>query len=271
MYPTFLFVPGNKPDLFPKALRSGAEVAILDLEDAVGLADKKMARELVLTFLQEPIDIHQHTRLALRSNSLSSPWGKIDLKEMKAKGIEPEWYIHPKTESAEQVKELDTYFGENTKIILMIESMRGFYDLREIASASKKVVGLALGGADFTYETGLANNWDSLYFYRSMLVMHAKANGLFAIDSPYFDFKDTEGLKTEMQQLKNMGFEGRLVIHPSQIRIIQAVMRPTEAEVDEAEAIIATFEAAAGNVCQWQGKMIDEPIYQKALRTAGHV
>jgi len=83
---TLLFVPGNKSDLFPKALRSGANVAILDLEDAVGIADKEMARETVFNYLQN-IDNQSLTQLALRSNSLSSPWGKADLEEMKKNEI----------------------------------------------------------------------------------------------------------------------------------------------------------------------------------------
>lgn len=265
MLTTLLFVPGNKPDLFPKALRSGANVAILDLEDAVGISDKEMARETVLNYLQN-VDSESITQLALRTNSLSSPWGKADLEGMKKRNIQPKIYVHPKTENAAQVRELDAYFTDNTQIILMIESMKGFYYLAEIAAASKKVVALALGGADFTNETGIKNEWESLYFYRSMLVMHAKAHDLAAIDSPYFDFKDTEGLRKEMLQLKNIGYSGRLVIHPSQINVIQAVMKPTEIEIEEAKAIIEVFEAANGNVCQWKGQMIDEPIYRKALR-----
>lgn len=267
---TLLFVPGNKPQMFKKSLTYGADMIILDLEDAVSPNEKDEARKLVYDFFEQEVPhLQTNTKIALRTNTISSASGRKDLEELRRRHIQPDWYVHPKTENADQVKKLERYFGDDTQMILMIESMAGFVHLHEIAGAGTLVRGFAFGGADFTNDSGLHYDWEAMYFYRSNLVMQAKAHDLFAIDSPYFNYKDSEGLRVEMQRLKNIGFAGRLLIHPSQIEVVRSVMLPTEKELQEARGIKEAFEAAGGNVCQYNGKMIDEPIYKKALRVLG--
>ncbi|MFN0200072.1 MAG: HpcH/HpaI aldolase/citrate lyase family protein [Bacteroidia bacterium] len=263
---SILFVPANKIELLPKAFAKQPDVVLLDLEDAVSLQEKDAAREQVFQYLTHH-DLPEN--LALRINSITTPEGLADILVLQKTKLKLKLMFLAKVES---YAELEIYYqhlkSHCEKVIPFIESTKAFSQLTEIAK-HPFLAGLTIGGADLCKETGMVSSWENLAFYRNLLVMNTVSNKILAIDSPYFEFKNLEGLKIEAEKCKQMGFSGKLAIHPSQVEILNTAFAPTAAELEKAERIIEAFEAAGGNVCQLEGEMIDYPIYWRALKLRG--
>lgn len=271
---SLLFVPGNRPERFSKARLSGADAIILDLEDGVPLAEKGVARQHVRQALDEmamgpcPVLIRINSTPDHRDEDL-------DLAvHPHAGGL-----MIPKCSSARDVLEIvhrvtkierkKRFRPNSTRIFALIESARATIELPRIAGASRRIAALALGAEDWCLDMGIARTREGreLDFVRWSVSACAHAHGLLAIDTPFADFQDVEGLRADSESARRMGFSGKLAIHPGQVATINDAFAPSESEVAAASAIVSAFtEAEARGECVLNlgGKMVDRPIADRA-------
>ena len=261
---SWLFTPATRPERFAKASQAGADVAILDLEDAVAPGDKVRARNTALDYLAgNPSDGTLH---ALRINGLDTRTGISDLDALLGSKAAPDFLVLPKTETAGHLEILDrllTAAGKATRLIGLIESARGLAAVEAIATATPRLVGLMLGAADMAADLGAAIAWDPLAFARGRLIAACALAGVTPIDAPFFDTRDEVGLKKEVAAAVALGFAAKAAIHPAQIGAINAALAPTAEAVEKARAIIRENSKGVGMI---DGQMIDEAIARKARR-----
>jgi (S)-citramalyl-CoA lyase len=262
---SWLFTPATHPERFAKASQAGADVAILDLEDAVAPKDKALARGVALDYLAgKPAG---SALRALRINGLDTSAGIADLDALLGSAAAPDFLVLPKTETAGHLQILDrllTKAGKVTRLIGLIESARGLAAMEAIAAATPRLFGLMLGAADMAADLGAATAWAPLSFARGRLIAACALAGPMPIDSPFFDLRDEAGLKHEVAAAVAFGFGAKAAIHPAQIGAINAALTPSAAAVEKARAILAENAKGVGAV---DGQMIDEAVARKARRT----
>jgi (S)-citramalyl-CoA lyase len=267
--PAILFTPGNRLNRFSKAQEAGANGIILDLEDAVAVAEKDQAREIVFNYLSTK-GSDNFARI-VRINSLSTEYGLTDLLKIAA---HPKLYfdaiLYPKAESSVELNIIHSVLKSsqnNVPIIAIIESLNGLKNIDEIVSNSRNIEGVMFGAADFSVEMNSTLDFQSLLYSRSKIVLAATARDLAIYDTPFFNFSDEPALIAESLSIKNLGFTGKAAIHPAQISAIKSVFKPSDETYEEANEIIRIYEKAKGAACQYKGKMIDVPVYKKAVHT----
>jgi (S)-citramalyl-CoA lyase len=261
---SWLFTPATRPDRFEKAAASGADVSIIDLEDSVAPSDKAEARRTALAHLAQP-SAGSGGR-ALRVNGLETRFGLADLQALLESSASPDYLVLPKTESAAHLQILDRLLaeaGKATRLVALMESARGLAAVEEIATATPRLEALLFGAADMSADLGTQTAWAPLAHARSRLVAACALAGVLAIDSPFFDMKDHDGLTHETAQAVALGFAGKAAIHPNQITAINAALTPRPEEVARARAILAENVKGVGMV---QGQMVDEAVARKARR-----
>jgi (S)-citramalyl-CoA lyase len=259
---SWLFTPGARPDRFDKAAASGADVSIIDLEDAVAPADKAKARQMALAHLAQPGA--SSCGRALRMNGLDTRFGLADLQALLESSARPDFLVLPKTESAAHLHILDRLLaeaGKATRLVALIESARGLAACEAIAASTPRLEALLFGAADMSADLGAGTAWAPLAYARSRLIAACALAGVLAIDSPFFDVKDREGLTQETMQAVALGFAGKSAIHPNQIAPINAALTPSPDAVAHARAILAENAKGVGVV---QGQMVDEAVARKA-------
>lgn len=280
---SLLFTPGNRLDRVPKALAAGADAVILDLEDAVGAADKLASRAAVTAFFAaaEP-GLRVSAMIGVRVNSLQSELGRADLAALATlpAAQRPDFLVFPKAETVAEPALCRQAFGADTAantaantvsgigmpaLIAIIESARGVLAAPALAAASG-VQALAVGGLDLCADLGCSFGWEPLLHARSAVVMAAASAGICAVDMPWFDLQDDSGLVAECQRVRALGYGAKLAIHPRHVAGVNAAFSPSAEERDYAEGVIAAFEAAAGNAFTFRGRMIDEPVIRSARR-----
>jgi citrate lyase beta subunit len=269
-----LFTPGSRLDRLPKAVASGADGVIVDLEDSIGADDKDRVRMAVVAYFKEHGRVKSDRPLAsaIRLNNLRSAAGRSDLDALNAAGVRPDVAMLSKVESAAEVQLAARKLPESVQIICLIETVLGVRFVNEIAAASPRLAALAFGGLDLSAETGGEPTWEALLWPRTAVVHACSAAGILALDQPFIDFANTAGLDLECIQTRPLGFVGKLAIHPSQVGPIQRAYQPTAEQLARARKIVAAYDAAGGNVVNVDGQMIDVPIYrsaQRVLRRAG--
>lgn len=275
-----MFMPGNNPALLQTAGLYGADTVIFDLEDAVAISEKDAARHLVhnaIKYMKFPCEI------AVRINHISTPYGKDDLEVILA--AKPDLIRLPKAEEAEDIKIIDDIITKaekkhnfpagSIKMMAAVESAKGLMNAYEIAKASPRMVALAIGGEDFVADlrTSRSKGGQELFVVRSQLVLAARAAGVQAIDSVFADINDEETFIAETKMIKGLGFDGKSVINPRQIRLVQEVFTPTEKEIMHAERVLAAYKDALERntgVIAVDGKMIDTPIVLRAERVMAY-
>jgi (S)-citramalyl-CoA lyase len=261
---SWLFTPATRPDRFAKAAAAGADVSIIDLEDSVAPNDKDRSRDTALAFLKahEPGGV----RYALRINGLDTLAGLRDLSAMLETDATPDYLVLPKTESAAHLHILDrllTSASKQTKLVGIVESARGLAAVEAVAAATPRLAGLMLGAADMAADLDAATAWEALAFVRARLVAACALTGVTAIDSPYFDVHDADGLKQEVARSIAFGFQAKAAIHPGQIAAINAALTPTPEAIEKARAVLAENAKGVGTI---GGQMIDEAVARKARR-----
>lgn len=275
---SILYASASNPANMAQAPLYHADCLVYDLEDSVSVAEKDAARFLVFNALHRP-RISQ-SELVVRINGLDTPFGLQDLEAIvRAK---PDLIRLPKCESPEIVRrvcdeisriEKETGIEEgSTGIMAIIETAFGLLNARETALASKRLVALSLGGEDFTasMKTTRTAKGAELYYARNAIALAARAAGIQAIDTVYADINDEEGLIEDTLSIKNIGYDGKVAIHPRQVDKINSLFTPTDKEIDKAIRIFAAIrEANARNsgVIALNGKMIDAPVVARARRT----
>lgn len=278
---TALFVPGNRPDRVDKALHSGADVVIVDMEDAVPLAQKEETRSKV----REKLIAQGGRRIIVRVNALESGFCQGDLDEVTVKELG--CLMLPKVESPDHIREINHRLLLLEKerglkpgavsVIPLIESARAVQDIFAILSEKTdpaRILTVAFGAADYSLDLGIEISTEGveLYYPRARIAVACRAAGIAPpLDTPFMiDLKDTEGLKADAMRAKQLGFQGKLCIHPNQIQPCQAIFSPSKEEILHAQRVIQAFEEAeAGGVAaiQLDGKFIDYPVVERARRT----
>lgn len=263
-YQSLLFVPGSRPERFAKALASGADLVVIDLEDAVGPADKDIAREAALSALGDP-------RLGIRINGVRTRQGFADLLATESAGRKPPFIMVPMVEAAAELEIVHALLGTGIGLLPLIETVKGLRGVDAIAAASG-VEGVMLGGADFAGELGVSMSWDALFAARSTIVMGCAAARVPSIDVPWLDLDDLDGLADETTRVKAMGFTARSVVHPKHVAVVHRVMRWTAEEIAEAHEAEAAYAAAGQSAVRFRGKMLEAPVmarYRRILAQEG--
>ena len=273
---TMMFLPGSNAGMLRDAPIYGADSIMFDLEDAVSLNEKDSARTLV-HFALKTFD-YSAVETVVRINSLETV-GKLDIEAMVLGGIDV--IRLPKTENAQDIidveAEIQKVEEENgievgrTKMMAAIETPGGALNAREIAHASDRLVGIAIGAEDYvtSMKTKRSADGTELLFARSMILHAAREAGISAIDTVYSDINNEEGLRAEVEHIKQLGFDGKSVINPRQIPVVNAVYAPSEKEIQDAKEIIWAIEEAeekGSGVIAVNGQMVDKPIVERAER-----
>lgn len=262
-----LFTPANRPDRFKKARELNVDGLIIDLEDAISLQEKETARGQAVSYLRDRTR-SEHFLECLRINSIHTRAGLKDLTALCDNDVRPDVLVLPKTESAHEISIINEILAPGTVSLLpLIETATGLAQAGEIARA-ENVVGIVFGGADFSADIGSTMDWEPLYSARAQIVQAAARAGVAAIDVPYLSLHDPDdsGIIAETRRVKAMGFTCKLSIHPKHVQPITTTLSPSAEEIEKARAIVSAYEAANGNACQLNGKMIDVPVYRSAKR-----
>ena len=246
-YRSVLYIPASKERALDKARSLDVDAIIFDLEDAVTPDAKVEARDTLKAALKE--GGYGARAKIIRLNGLDSAWGREDAEAMK--DAEADAFLLPKVSSAADVKALAAIIGKDKDIWAMIETPMGVMKAEEIA-AHPQMKGFVAGTNDLAKELNCRFRADRLPMITSlsMMLLAAKAHGIVAIDGVYNQFKDDEGLAAECAQGRDMGFEGKTLIHPAQVAVCNEAFSPSAEEIDLAERQIAAFEETEAS---WQG------------------
>lgn len=276
---TMMYVPGNTPGLIRDAAIFGADSIMFDLEDSISINEKDSARFLVFNALTS-LDFGD-LETVVRINGLDTPFGREDLEAIVR--ARPHIIRIPKTETAEDVIEVDEIVTDieekegipigTVQLLAALESVRGIVNVFNIVKASSRLVAIALGAEDYVTdlktERYYCGHGEELAYARSQVVVAARLAGLYALDTVYSDLDNMEKFEEEVRLIKQMGFDGKSVIHPKQIAIVHKLFTPDEKQINRAVKILKAMEEAkcAGTgVIAVDGKMVDEPMVIRAKR-----
>ena len=271
---SMMFVPGNNPGMIRDAAIYGADCLMFDLEDSVAITEKDAARYLVYNALTT-ID-YSPAEIVVRINDLESGLGIQDLEAIVR--ARPDVIRLPKTATAKDVtdceKEIERIEKEagipvgSTGMMAAIESAEGVLNAPQIALASKRLIGIALGAEDYVTDLKTTRaDGTELAFARGMIVNAARMAGIDALDTVYSDVNNEEGFLHEVNIIKKMGFSGKSVINPRQIEPLHRTFRPSQKDIDKALAIMDAIKEAnakGSGVASLKGKMIDKPVVARA-------
>lgn len=273
---TMMFVLGANAAMLRDAPLYGADSIMFDLEDAVSLKEKDSARVLVHSALKT-FD-YGNIEIVVRINALDAG-GAEDIEAMVLAGVDV--IRLPKTETAQDIIDVEAVITEveqqndipvgTTKMMAAIESAEGVLNAPAIAKSSTRLIGIALGAEDYVTNMKTRRHPDGqeLFFARSMILHAARAAGIAAIDTVYSDVDNTEGFEAEVRLIKQLGFDGKSVINPRQIPLVNNIYAPTEKEIQNAKEVIwgiREAEAKGSGVISVNGKMVDKPIVERAER-----
>ena len=289
-----LAVPGSSWKMIEKGARSEADLAFLDLEDAVAPAERPAARANIARAFRE-LDWRGKRRV-FRINETRSPDCHRDLIEVVsgAQGL-IDLVIVPKVDGRDDIVFVDRLLAQverglgldvgSIDIEAQIETAAGLANCEAIAAASPRLEALVFGPGDFAASLGMpvgaigvANEWDAAYpghrlhYALSRILVAARANGLRAIDGPYADFRDAEGFRRSCEIARALGYDGKWCIHPAQIEIVNEVFSPAEAELAAARAVVEAYDSALASgrgAARMDGTMIDAASLRMARRTLG--
>ncbi|MDF7638988.1 aldolase/citrate lyase family protein [Lactobacillus sp. ESL0791] len=274
---TMMFVPGNNPAMIKDAGIYGADSIMLDLEDAVSLTEKDAARMLVYNAIKT-VDFGG-AEIVVRVNGQDTPFYDEDVKAMVKAGVDV--IRLPKTESAEMIQKLvkdmekaeEEYGVEKGSIGVMaaIESAKGVLNSPTIATSTSLMMGLAVSGEDYTADMHTHRYPDGreLEFARNMVLQSARAADVYAFDTVFSNMKDTEGFYRETKYIYELGYDGKSLVNPRQIPMVNKVFNPSKEEIENAKNVenaIREAKAKGSGVISMNGKMVDKPVVAKATR-----
>jgi|TARA_B110000971_G_scaffold156124_1_gene159489 (S)-citramalyl-CoA lyase len=265
---SFIFSPGLKPEMFPKALASGTDIVCVELEDGIAPKDKSEARLKALQLFETP-QADDGVERIVRINSMRESFGIADVQAILATKTPPPALMMPKVRNSDEVIMLDnllTEAGHDTRLHIIIETNAGLEACFDIAHCSPRIDALFFGGVDMAAELRCENAWQPLLYARSRVVHAAASAGLDVVDVPFLDLNDPEGMVLEAQQAKSLGFSGKGSIHPKQIAELNAVFTPTDESIARAKRIIETFEEADTGLVVIDGKLIEKPVLRDMYR-----
>jgi citrate lyase subunit beta/citryl-CoA lyase len=271
-----MFVPANRANMVQRAHQTPADVIVLDLEDAVPPNDKTAAREAIRPHIES---LHAAGKsIHVRVNNLETRLTRDDLAAVIGPGVQA--LLYPKAESGQEIRDLDVLIREqeyhregmtpgDTALIPMIETARAVLRCEDIARASSRIAGLALGGEDYCADIGVPRTKDGreLEHIRRVMIHVCAAYRLRALDGIYATLGDEQGLREDAAYARSIGMKGKYVVHPEQVEPVNDVFSPSPEEIEAARNLIAEFEAAvaAGHgTVRIAGQMVDVPIANRA-------
>ena len=261
---TWLFVPGNRPELFDKAFASGADVVIFDVEDAVAPDDKPEARRAIARWCVA--STAHRSRLAIRINDPTTAWFAEDLELLRTTAVAAA--LLPKAESPEHIARVLRAMAADGLVIPMIESARGVANVETIASAVR-VLRLAFGTLDYAVDLDLSGDERGLAYAASRMAVASKCAGLASpIAGVTAELDDEARLAADVAFARACGFGAKLCVHPRQVEAVRRLLAPTPGEIDWATRVIAAAEVNPG-VFALDGKMVDRPVLLKAHAILG--
>ena len=261
-------MPASRPEMFPKAIASGADVVCVDLEDATATQDKDALRVDAISLACS--NDNPRVESILRINGLRTREGLLDLAAIAAKQRVPDGILIPKVKSAEEVRIICDLIGPmhpGLGLHLQIETNDGLENAREIAKASHKVKSVVFGGFDMSVGLRVEPGWDSLLYARQRLVHAAASANVDILDMPNFELADPAGVTEETHQALKIGFTGKCAIHPKQVAGISAVFTPSEEDVAQAKGLIAKFEAQDQAFTIIDNTIMEKPVVEQLYRT----
>ena len=265
---SFIFTPGLKPEMFPKALASGTDIVCVELEDGIAPKDKDEARKHALALFEVP-QVDDGVERILRINCMREKFGIDDVQAILSTDTPPPALMMPKVRTPDEVVMLDnllTERGHHTRLHIIIETNAGLEACYEIAHCSSRIDALFFGGVDMAAELRCENAWEPLLYARSRVVHAAASAGLDVIDVPYLDLEDHEGMVIAARLAKALGFSGKGSVHPKQIAALNDVFTPGTDEIARARRIIKTFEEADTGLVVIDGKLIEKPVLRDMYR-----
>jgi citrate lyase subunit beta/citryl-CoA lyase len=252
---SYLFVPGNRPDRFGKAVASGADAVILDLEDAVPPAEKIAARAHVSAWLSADHPV------IVRVNAFDTEWFQGDLGICRQPGVAG--VMLPKAEHAGHIEAVAARIGKTTPILPVVETALGLWNAEALARGPQ-VERLAFGAIDLGVDLQVSGD-EGLAAFRSQSVLVSRVAGIQPpIDAPTITFTDLERVRADAVRARRMGFGGKLCVHPAQVVPVHEAFAPTADEVAWARRVIAADAAASGAATAIDGEMVDRPVVARA-------
>ncbi|MBT7077681.1 MAG: CoA ester lyase [Pelagibacterales bacterium] len=266
---SFIFCPGNKPDMIPKALSSGADMVCIDLEDAIIPEHKSISRDSTVKAFENLLS-PKDVETLIRINDVNSKDGIEDINAILNSKNTATGLMLPKIQSVEEVQNLEKQIIESKKNLnlhIIIETNMGLENSWSIAHSSPLIKSLLFGGVDMSADLGCNGDWFSLLYARSRVVHAAAGAGIDSIDVPFLDLEDMEGMNNEAQKSRNLGFSGKGSIHPKQIHQLNKIFTPSEEEIIYANKVITAFNDASDGLVVVDGKLIEKPVLRTALKT----
>ena len=265
---SFIFTPGLRPDMYPKALASGADVVCVELEDGIAPKDKAEARRKALALFEYRQSDDGVERI-VRINSMRERFGIEDVNAILTSKTPPPALMMPKIRTPDEVVILDqllTEAGHDTRLHVIIATNEGLESAFEIAKCSPRIDAMFFGGVDMAAELRCQNSFDSLIYARARVVHASAAAGLDVLDVPFLDLGDPDGMRVEAEKVRDLGFAGKGSVHPKQIAALNKVFTPSEVQITRARRIIAEFEEADTGLVVIDGKLIEKPVLREMYR-----
>ncbi|KID28683.1 citrate lyase beta subunit [Prauserella sp. Am3] len=266
---TLLFVPGDRPDRIRKALAGEADIVAVDLEDAVDPAHKERARDLVVETLTEVGRRECGPAITVRVNAAGTEWTSGDLAAVEQLADVLDGVLVPKAEDVEAVEAVPG----DLPVVAIVESARGVFAAGDLA-AHPRVHAVLFGSFDLAADLGVTPSVEGreLLHARSQVALACAAAGLPGpIDGPHPSIDDLDGLAAGAAAARELGFTGKVVLHPKQIDTVRAAFAPTQAQIEQAQRVLAAYHDAggAGAIRLSDGTFVDRPVLLRAVRILG--
>ncbi len=265
---SFIFAPGNKPDMFPKAMATGADIMCIDLEDAIAPQHKEQARAATVDWFATA-ELDDRVECMVRINPPRTPDGMKDVQAILDSAKAPPSLMLAKVKSPAEVIALDELFDEfkiASRLQVIIETNEALEVAWEIARCSTRIDAIFFGGVDMAADLRCEYTWEALLYARSRVVHAAAGAGVDVIDVPFLDLNDMEGMKREAEAARALGFCGKGSIHPKQVPVLNEIFSPSEAEIAHAKRIVEAFEQGDSGLVVIDGKLIEKPVLRSMYR-----
>ena len=265
---SFIFTPGLNPEMFPKAIASGADMVCIELEDGIAIKDKDEARKNTIEALKT-LEVKSGVELVVRVNCQRTKFGLLDLEAFISSNLKVKAIMLPKVKTSDEIKFIDDLLTDcnfDTDLHVIMETNEALQNIYDIAHSSKRIVALYFGGVDMAAELRVPNSYENLLYARSKLVHAGASVGIDVIDVPYLDLEDMDGMKKEAELVRDLGFTGKGSIHPKQINILNEIFTPSKEEISKAKKIVDQFSESDTGLVVIDGKLIEKPVLREMRR-----
>ena len=265
---SFIFTPGLNPDMFPKAIASGADMVCIELEDGIAIKDKDEARKNTIEALKT-LEVKSGVELVVRVNCQRTKFGLLDLEAFISSKLKIKAIMLPKVKTPDEIKFIDDLLTDcnlDTDLHVIMETNEALQNIYEIAHSSKRIVALYFGGVDMAAELRVPNSYKNLLYARSKLVHAGASVGIDVIDVPYLDLDDMDGMKKEAELVRDLGFTGKGSVHPKQINILNEIFTPSKEEIIKAKKVVDQFRESDTGLILLDGKIVEKPVLREMQR-----